>query len=90
MDNKDFNMTSGEQIRDFIPVEEVALSFLKDLKLDNGIDFTPRVKNVCSGKGISILEFASSWWGIWNAKSKLIPGKIPSRKDEPIRFVGKL
>ena len=31
MDNKDFNMTSGKQIRDFIPVEEVALSFLKDL-----------------------------------------------------------
>jgi nucleoside-diphosphate-sugar epimerase len=90
MDSKDFNMTSGEQIRDFIPVEEVALYFLQDLKLDYGIDFNPRVKNVCSGKGTSILEFANYWWKIWNAKGKLIPGNMPSRKDEPIRFVGKL
>ena len=90
LDNKNFHMTSGEQIRDFIPVEQVAHSFLKDLKLDNGIDVTPRVKNVCTGEGKSILEFANNWWKIWSPRSKLIPGKISSRKGEPTRFVGAL
>ena len=90
IENKDFNMTAGKQIRDFIPVEDVALSFLKDLRLDNGTYFTPRVKNICSGKGISIIDFAKQWWKIWNAKGKLMPGKLPGREEEPIRFVGKL
>lgn len=90
IENKDFQMTSGKQIRDFIPVEKVALSFLQDLKLDASKDFTPIVKNVCSGEGQSILKFARSWWKRWNAKSKLIPGKIPNRNDEPMRFVGKI
>jgi nucleoside-diphosphate-sugar epimerase len=90
IESQDFNMTSGEQIRDFIPVEEVALSFLQDLKLNYGKNFNPQVRNICSGKGTSVLEFANYWWKIWNAKGKLVPSKIPSRKDEPIRFVGKL
>ena len=90
MDNKDFPMSSGEQIRDFIPVKDVASSFLKDLSKNNTNNFKPEVRNICSGKGVSILEFASNWWKIWNAKGKLLPGKIPNRGNEPIRFVGKI
>ena len=90
MKDKDFNMTSGEQIRDFIPVEDVVFSFLEDLNLDNKNNFIPLVKNVCSGKGTTILNFARYWWNKWNAKGKLIPGKLTNRKDEPNRFVGKL
>ena len=90
MDNKDFPMSTGEQIRDFISVKDVASSFLKDLSRNNTDDFKLEVRNVCSGKGVSILEFASNWWKIWNAKGKLLPGEIPNRGNEPKRFVGKL
>ncbi len=87
---KDFQMTNGKQIRDFISVEHVAREFLRDLTLEIDNTITPKVRNICLGKGVSILEFASNWWKIWNAKGKLLPGKIPNRQNEPIRFVGKL
>lgn len=86
---EDFQMTSGKQIRDFISVENVALEFLKDLNLEIEEGFTPRVRNICSGNGISIYEFANIWWKKWNAKGKLLYDAIPSRENEPLRFVGK-
>ncbi len=88
INNEDFKMTNGEQIRDFISVEDVALEFLKDLKLDVNDKFEPAVRNICSGKGISIFDFASVWWKTWNAKGRLLPGAIPIRIEEPKRFVG--
>ena len=86
----DFLMTSGEQVRDFIPVKKIAEIFLEDLKFNPKNNLFPIVKNVCSGKGKSILKFSQYWWKKWNAKGKLLPGKIPSRKNEPLRFVGKV
>ena len=88
--NDDFYMTSGTQIRDFIEVNKVALAFLQDLNFKNKDIFLPRVKNICSGNGQSILEFAKFWWRNWNAKGRLLPGKLLDRKNEPIRFVGKV
>lgn len=85
---EDFPMTLGEQIRDFIPVEKVAAAFVEDLKAATDKDFMPRVRNVCTGRGVSILEFAASWWAIWGGQGKLLPGAIPSRGNEPMRFVG--
>lgn len=90
MNGENFHMTSGTQIRDFIEVKKIALNFLEDLNFNNHNIYTPRVKNICSGKGTSVLEFANSWWVKWNAKGKLIPGKIPDREDEPFRFVGEI
>ena len=86
----DFHMTSGEQVRDFIPVKKIAEIFLEDLKFNPKNNLFPIIKNVCSGKGTSILKFSQYWWKKWNAKGKLIPGKLPSRKNEPFRFVGKV
>ena len=45
----------------FIEVKKVALTFLEDLNFNNDGNFSPRVKNICSGKGISILEFSNYW-----------------------------
>lgn len=90
LNHLDFPMTNGEQIRDFISVEDVAFEFLQDIKSNMNDKFVPKVRNICSGKGVSILDFASTWWNKWNAKGKLLPGMIPSRKDEPKRFVGAL
>lgn len=85
---KDFQMTNGKQIRDFISVENVTREFLRDLTLEIDNTITPKVRNICSGRGISILEFTSIWWKKWNAKGKLLSGVLPSRNNEPQRFVG--
>ena len=89
INNSDFPMTTGNQIRDFIAVEEVANKFFNDLNLGFSGGFSIKVKNICSGKGLTILDFAKFWWKTWDAKGKLLPGKIVSRQNEPIRFVGK-
>jgi len=89
MNNADFPMTIGEQTRDFIPIEEVASKFFKDLDLGFNNNFSIKVKNICSGKGLTILDFAKIWWTTWGAKGKLLPGKIVNRQNEPMRFVGK-
>lgn len=87
--NEDFYMTSGKQIRDFIEVEKVAQIFLQDLNFNNKNTFLPKVKNICSGKGVSVLDFAKFWWNKWGAKGNLVTGKLPDRKNEPIRVVGR-
>jgi len=88
LSGKDFPMTKGEQIRDFISVEEVAQAFVKDLNAELKSDFSPQVKNVCSGQGTTVLDFAKRCWADWGATGSLLPGAIPSRGNEPLRFVG--
>lgn len=83
----DFLMTSGEQIRDFIEVEVVAKSFVKSVEMPIHDPCLPIVTNFGSGQGTSILEFAEQQWKLFGAKGKLLPGKIPSRTGEPLRFV---
>ena len=43
---EDFPMTTGEQIRDFIPVKEAALAFVEDLTEEITEESVPRVKNI--------------------------------------------
>ena len=88
LNGEDFPMTTGEQIRDFIPVEDVATAFIKDLTADVQSTSKPQVKNICSGQGISVLDFAKRCWSEWGARGKLLPGVISSRGNEPVRFVG--
>ena len=49
----------------------------------------PRVKNIFSGKGVSILEFSNYWLNHWNAKGSLLTGNLQDRENELIQFVGK-
>ena len=81
-------MTTGQQIRDFIPVYKVAGAFVADMVSAPPKSPNIHVKNVCLGKGVSILAFAQCCWSEWNAKGRLLPGCIPSRTNEPVRFVG--
>ena len=59
INNNNFYLNNAEQIRDFIPIEDVAQKFLKDLIKKDENYFDPEIKNICTGKGISILEFDS-------------------------------
>ncbi len=89
LSGEDFPMTKGEQIRDFINVEDVADKLIKsctELKeTKNYSNFI--IENLGSGNPQSILEFSNYWWQKWDAKGALLIGKIPYREREVMRFV---
>jgi len=83
---EDFPMTAGEQIRDFMPVEAVARTFLDRASLDDLSPFSVQVFNLSSGKPISIRYFAGQCWKQWNARGRLLFGSLPYRPREVMRY----
>ena len=80
-------MTQGEQVRDFIPVKDVAnylLSAATDIEMPKG---SPLVANIGSGNALTVREFSEFWWNKFKAKGSLKIGSIPYRKNEVMRFV---
>lgn len=86
----DFQMTKGEQVRDFIEVSQVAKKLVEACTLDNLNEGKPLVVNLGSGKPQTILEFSQYWWSFWNAKGTLAVGSLPYRDGEVMRFVPKI
>jgi nucleoside-diphosphate-sugar epimerase len=84
---EDFPMTAGEQIRDFLPVEEVAEAILSRATWVDNQYFKPNVYNLTSGKACSIRSFAEHWWRFWGANGQLLPGKVSYRDGEVMRYV---
>lgn len=87
LEGRDFPMSAGVQIRDFIAVEDVASQFLAALDFEGVEAGHPQIRNIGTGKAISLLEFAQYWWGIWQAKGQLLPGQIGLRPGEILRLV---
>lgn len=83
----DYPMTMGEQVRDFISVEEVAKRFVSELNFEDTPEGSPRIKHIGTGKAQTVLAFSQYWWTHWEAKGKLIPGALPYRDNEVMRFV---
>ena len=82
--DKTFNMSGGEQLRDYLPVTEVA-QWLVSLAMgnrDNGI------VNVCSGKPISIRNLVGRWIKENDWSIELNPGYYPHPDYEPMAFWG--
>ena len=86
----DFPMTTGEQIRDFLPVEVVATRLCEALTRDDLAPGRLLVENIGSGKPQSVREFATYWWGHWEAADKLLFGAVPHRASECLRIAPKL
>lgn len=82
-----YPMTWGEQVRDFIPVEEVAAFFLWGLHQDDIQPGIARIRNVGTGVPQTVRRFAEYWWSVWRAKGELQFGAVPYRKNEVMRFV---
>jgi len=83
----DFKMTKGEQIRDFVAVEDVAKQIVHaatHLEMHRGAPF---VANVASGKPSTLLDFVNFWWKQCRARGKLQVGSVPYRGNEIMRFV---
>lgn len=86
----DCPMTPGQQVRDFVPVDDVAATFL-DVCVNRALEAgRPEVHNVGSGRPVTVLEFAEKWWRTWNAGGGLQPGALPYRQDEFMRCVPQL
>jgi len=84
---EDFAMTLGEQVRDFIPVEEVASTLVHAAVR---VDLSPGascVKNLASGQPVTLRAFAEHWWAKWGAKGQLLFGAQPYRTGEVMRYV---
>lgn len=82
--DKVFNMSGGEQLRDYLPVEEVAhqIARLAMARRDIG------AINVCSGKPISVRRLVEQWLNENDWKIKLNLGHYPYPDYEPIAFWG--
>ncbi len=84
---KDMPMTAGEQIRDFVPVEQVAEELLKACHDDTIVPGIAKVENLGTGRPQSVRAFAEHWWRHWNARGKILFGEIPYRDGEVMRYV---
>ncbi len=85
----DFDLTFGEQIRDFLNVHELVPIIINEIDfVNNVIGF--KVKNLGSGNPMKIKEFVEFWWKKFGAKGKLNFGKLPYREDELMRIIPQL
>lgn len=79
-----FNMSGGDQLRDYLPANEAA-GYLVDLALNgrnNG------VVNVCSGRPVSVRELAEGVMDRHGSSIQLNLGHYPYPEYEPMAFWG--
>jgi len=81
---KEFNMSAGEQIRDYLPVETMA-EYIASAALQNE---TTGIINCCSGKPVTVRHFVENFFEQHNYKIKLNLGFYPYLMYEPFAFWG--
>lgn len=79
-----FDMSPGDQIRDFLAVEQAA-DHIASLALGNAPVDTV---NICSGRPMSVAETASSWLEELGSTMTLNLGVLPYPDYEPFAFWG--
>lgn len=79
-----FAMSSGDQVRDFMPVEDAAYEIAKAAlrRTDDGIT------NLCSGKPTRVVDLVKHWLQEWNESIELDLGVFPYPEYEPFTFWG--
>lgn len=80
-----FNMSDGEQIRDYLPIE-IAVENIIDLSLNSNGSI---IKNICSGEPISVRRFVENVIKSKNSKIKLNLGYYKYNNFEPLAFWGR-
>ncbi|MFZ2162800.1 MAG: NAD(P)-dependent oxidoreductase [Sideroxyarcus sp.] len=79
-----FNMSGGEQLRDYLPVEEVARQLVRLALARRDIGAI----NVCSGKPVSVRSLVERWKMDNGWKIELNLGYYPYPDYEPMAFWG--
>lgn len=82
--DKVFNMSGGEQMRDFLPVEKAA-AYIVQLALQLNIR---GIVNICSGHPVTVKQFVVNYLAFMNSKITLNLGYYPYADYEPMRFWG--
>jgi nucleoside-diphosphate-sugar epimerase len=82
--DKVFNMSGGEQLRDYLSVVEVARQIVMLALAPRAIGVT----NICSGKPISVRRLAEQWLLENNWEIELNLGYYPYPDYEPMAFWG--
>lgn len=82
--DKVFNMSGGEQLRDYLPVEAVAKMIVKHALLQQNKGCV----NICSGKPISVYSLVEKWMRKNNWEIELNLGYYPYPSYEPMAFWG--
>lgn len=82
---EDFGMTKGEQVRDFIYVDDIVDALLLSAKSEAAYR---NIFNVCSGKGASMKELAQEVENKIEDGGKIIYGAIPYRDNEVWEMIG--
>jgi Nucleoside-diphosphate-sugar epimerases len=81
---KTFDMSGGEQLRDFLPAHEAARLIVEIAQREN----VSGIFNVCSGKPIAVRELVQSWIEASGAKITMNLGQLPYSPSEPMAFWG--
>jgi nucleoside-diphosphate-sugar epimerase len=82
--DKEFNMSGGEQIRDFLSVEEVVTNIRKIALTNANIG----IINCCSGKPQTVKSFVENYLSSKGKSIKLNLGYYPYPDYEPMEFWG--
>ncbi len=83
--NKEFKMTGGEQIRDFLPIEKVIEYIIKLSETDKSNQI---VVNICSGIGLKLKDFAEEIARKMKKEHLLKIGFLQYRENEVWNMVG--
>ncbi len=83
--NKEFKMTGGEQIRDFLPIEKVIEYIIKLSETDKSNQI---VINICSGIGLKLKDFAEEIAQKMKKEHLLKIGFLQYRENEVWDMVG--
>ncbi len=79
-----FNMSGGEQVRDFLPVEKAAEYLIKIADQNNHTG----VINCCSGIPVKLRDFVEDYFRSRNHTIRLNTGYYPYKDYEPMVFYG--
>jgi nucleoside-diphosphate-sugar epimerase len=86
--DRQFPMSGGEQLRDYLPVAEVARQLADLAAAAAGPGTEPGVVNVCSGRPVSVRTLVEGWIQDhgWSIEPQL--GRFPYPDYEPMAFWG--
>jgi UDP-glucose 4-epimerase len=84
---KDFEMSPGEQIRDFTPVASVAQAFYLEVINPSSLPGVPVIKNIGTGIPQSLRNFALAEWRKNSSGGQIKFGALTYRPDEVMRYV---
>lgn len=82
--DSEFDMSGGEQVRDFISIQEAARIITDIALLPNDVG----VVNVCSGKPKTVRELVETWTNEMHSRITLNLGRLPYSQIEPMSFWG--